>query len=300
MRVVTYNIQYSRGKDGRFDLDRCIAEVADADIIALQEVERFWQRSGMTDQPAAIAARLPEFYWVYGPSFDVQLSNGNASTEAAGANGAVDSRRRQFGDMLLSRWPIVSSRLIPLPKTHYADRFNMAMGGLEGVIDSPLGPLRVWSIHIGHLEAPERLEQLRTLLQVQARGSLEYGAWSGPGNIGADDWVEGMDPPPMPEATIWLGDFNMTPDSEEYSLLTSNAGTGGGFLDAWETAPQREGQGPTYPERVIDGRIEGDRLDYAFLSADLAPRLAACRIDDEAQGSDHQPVWIELELERTG
>ena len=46
MRIVTYNIQFGLGKDGRFDLERVADEVDGADIIALQEVERHWQRSG--------------------------------------------------------------------------------------------------------------------------------------------------------------------------------------------------------------------------------------------------------------
>jgi endonuclease/exonuclease/phosphatase family metal-dependent hydrolase len=40
MKIVTYNIQFGLGKDARFDLQRVADEVSDADIIALQEVER--------------------------------------------------------------------------------------------------------------------------------------------------------------------------------------------------------------------------------------------------------------------
>ncbi|GAH06730.1 unnamed protein product [marine sediment metagenome] len=57
MRLVTYNIQYSRGKDDQFDIARVVDAVKDADIIALQEVDRFWLRTGMVDQPAEIAVR---------------------------------------------------------------------------------------------------------------------------------------------------------------------------------------------------------------------------------------------------
>jgi len=61
-RIVPYNIQYSRGEDERYDL-RCIVDtVVDADIIALQEVDRFWPRTGMTDQAAEVAAMLPEHF----------------------------------------------------------------------------------------------------------------------------------------------------------------------------------------------------------------------------------------------
>jgi exonuclease III len=38
------------------------------------------------------------------------------------------------------------------------------------------------------------------------------------------------------------------------------------------------------------------RIDYVYVSAGLASRVKDARIDSEAQGSDHQPVWAELEL----
>jgi exonuclease III len=44
----------------------------------------------------------------------------------------------------------------------------------------------------------------------------------------------------------------------------------------------------------IDGRPV--RLDYGFVSAALAHLIGAVNIDSEAQGSDHQPLWVELAL----
>ena len=44
------------------------------------------------------------------------------------------------------------------------------------------------------------------------------------------------------------------------------------------------------------GVHSGQRLDYCFPSTPLLPRLRAAWIDEEAIDSDHQPVWIELDL----
>jgi len=41
MKLVTYNIQYTKGKYYRYDVDRIVQSVKGADVIALQEVERF-------------------------------------------------------------------------------------------------------------------------------------------------------------------------------------------------------------------------------------------------------------------
>ena len=100
MKLVSYNTQYSKGKDGRYDLERIAKTLEGADVIALQEVDRFWPRTGMIDQPAELAALLPNYYWVYGPAFNMDASE-------AGADGAVINRRRQFGNMILSRWPLI-------------------------------------------------------------------------------------------------------------------------------------------------------------------------------------------------
>jgi len=50
-RLASYSIQYGLGKDRRCDVERIAREIADAHVIALQEVERFWWRPGMVDQP---------------------------------------------------------------------------------------------------------------------------------------------------------------------------------------------------------------------------------------------------------
>ena len=54
--------------DGRYDLERIARIVDGADVIALQEVERFWKRSGLDDQPAILAGLLPAGARVFWPA----------------------------------------------------------------------------------------------------------------------------------------------------------------------------------------------------------------------------------------
>src|SRR5437868_15004222 len=103
MRLVAYNIQFGLGRDGRYDLARIATEVHDADIIALQEVDRHWQRSGCVDSPAVLASHLPEHHRVYGANLDMDASYRDAVNRLV-------NRRRQFGTMSLARLPIVTSR----------------------------------------------------------------------------------------------------------------------------------------------------------------------------------------------
>jgi len=102
MKLVTYNIRYGLGLDQCYNLERIAETVHGADIIALQEVERFWERSGMTDQPEVLGQLLKGYFWVYCLAFDMDASE-------IQENGHILNRWRQFGTMLLSRWPIISS-----------------------------------------------------------------------------------------------------------------------------------------------------------------------------------------------
>ena len=58
MKILTYNIKYGKGKDGQVDIGRIVGETGDADLVALQEVERFWERSGYADQVELITTAL--------------------------------------------------------------------------------------------------------------------------------------------------------------------------------------------------------------------------------------------------
>jgi len=124
---------------------------------------------------------------------------------------------------------------------------------LVGAIAPALRPARVWSIHLGHTASPERLLQIRHLLEVQARGPEERGAWSGPGAIGRDDWSGGAAAPPMPSSTVWLGDFNSAPDSREYREITERRPDGSTLLDSWVAAGDPPGEGDTYFTGTLAG-----------------------------------------------
>jgi endonuclease/exonuclease/phosphatase family metal-dependent hydrolase len=142
MKIVSYNIHYAIGKDERYDLERIVSALEGADIIALQEVERHFDTPQSPSQPEDIAALLPGYYWVYDAAFDIDCSE-------RCADGSIANRRRQHGQMTLGRWPIIAKRYFPLPRVYIADEFNMQMGMLEAVIDTPAGALRVYNLHFG-------------------------------------------------------------------------------------------------------------------------------------------------------
>ncbi|MGH9037781.1 MAG: endonuclease/exonuclease/phosphatase family protein, partial [Acidimicrobiia bacterium] len=57
MRIVTFNVKHGTGGDGRID-NRLLADTCtglEADILALQEVDRRATRSGLADQVRRVA-----------------------------------------------------------------------------------------------------------------------------------------------------------------------------------------------------------------------------------------------------
>ena len=307
MKFVSYNIRFGLGIDHRIDLERIATTVRDADIIGLQEVERFWKRSGMLDQPNILGRHLKEFYWVYCPAFDMNASERNE-------DGTVLNRRRQFGPMVLSRWPILASRLIVFPKLGTVKRFNMDTGAIECVVDAPSGPLRVYSIHLSATSPCDRLLQIDYLLAWHRRARLNGSAWTGGAAVDimngyedfiGFDWSDGESRPPIPDETVMMGDFNSEPESEEFQRMvgTFDPIYGqvehlDGFVDSWAVARERsdnDGCITWWPDPPGRSSGCGLRLDYCFVDPKLGHKVERAWVDTVANGSDHRPYWVELE-----
>lgn len=293
MKLATYNIQYGVGKDGVTDLARIAAAVAGADVIALQEVTRHLPMIDGGDQPAELAGLLPDYRWVYGPAVDLDRSETDAE-------GRVVNRRMQFGNMLLAKRPILSARLFALPKLAPIDVQTSQRVALEGIIETGAGPLRLFSLHLSAADRRERSLQVAYLLDLIQGGPRGGAVCDGP-----DNWAErnGLAAPATPEATAILGDFNFEPSHPEYAAMTGEVDpvfgrvtTRDRFVDAWVRAGHGEAEGVTCPTCPENNTMHDMRIDYAFLSPGLAQHVRSARIDAEAQGSDHQPVWVELDL----
>src|SRR5512135_2781381 len=108
MKLLTWNIQWGRGMDGRVDLQRTLSEIralGEFDVIALQEVAvNFPGLPGSRgeDGMAVLSAGLPDYTAIYA-----------AATDLPGERGG----RRQFGNALFSRLPVqqVFRHLLPWP-----------------------------------------------------------------------------------------------------------------------------------------------------------------------------------------
>ena len=282
MQLLSWNIQWCRGVDGRVDphrIARVIRELADADVICLQEVARGFDTlagSAGEDQFALLAAEFPGWTAIEGVAVDVPDGRGG---------------RRQFGNLLLSRLPVRQAWRHLLPWPPDSDHADMQRVAVEAVIEAPdVGDLRVATTHLGYYSAAQRLAQIEGLraLHALAHGQRIKPARADTSN-GPFHWR------PRPAAGIVCGDCNCEPGSAGHSRMLEPFGDGTpSFRDAWTVAHSGRPHEPTvglfdtvqWPRRFA--------CDFVFVSEDLAPRVQALWVDAASDASDHQAVMLRL------
>ncbi len=101
LRVLTYNIHIGIDMDNKLNLEKTAKVIKDLnpDIVALQEVDRFTDRTNRIDQPEVLS-ELTGMYVVFGKT--------------------VDRSGGDYGIAILSRFPIESSEYTELPNTEPA------------------------------------------------------------------------------------------------------------------------------------------------------------------------------------
>lgn len=282
MKLLSWNIQWCRGVDGRVDPARIAREaraMGDADVICLQEVARGFDTlaaSAGEDQFALLAAEFPGYSAIEGVAVDSPGEGG---------------RRRQFGNLLLSRLPVRQAwrHLLPWPADpSHADMQRMA---IEAVIEAPdVGDFRITTTHLAFYSAAQRLAQVNAMreLHAAAQGHRQPPERADTSR-GPFHWR------PRPAAGIVTGDFNCEPDSPGHARMLAPFDDGTpAFRDAWQVS--HPGQPHAHTVGLYD-TVQWPRrfaCDFVFVSADLAPRIAAFEIDDRSDASDHQAVWLTL------
>lgn len=158
MRLVSYNIHAGVGTDGRCDLDRIAALLAeiDADVVALQEVDSRLSRGGL-DQ-AGLLARALGMHLIEGP--------------------LLREHQGHYGNAVLSRWPL---------RLHgegtYAAQGSECRGWLAVDALDPAGP--AWRVLVTHLELRGKV-RCRQLAELAAIVAAEPGPLALAGDL--NEW----------------------------------------------------------------------------------------------------------------
>lgn len=240
--VMSFNILHGQGiLDGRVDLARVAAVIrkAGADLIGLQEVDKHYSgRSYFADQGRWLAEELGMHY-VFGANLDLPSED-------------EEEPNRQYGTLVLSRFPIVYHSNHKLPQVMQAERAE-ARGLLETHLDIQGTIVRFYNTHLA-LDEVERGQQVE---QIIAHASART------------------------EPLIIAGDFNAAPDSREIVRLAAI------FQDCLEQSEWEKEQTLLEPDPAGSGYKLTKRIDYLFSSKDIEV-VEAEIIRDIV--SDHLPV----------
>jgi len=197
LRVLTYNILHGATMKGDFDLDR-IAEVirsVDSDLVALQEVDFKTDRARNYDLATELGWRLK-----MAPLFGK----------------AMDYDGGGYGEGILTKMPVISSRIVPLPHSPG----NEQRTALEVIVEvAPGDTISFIGTHLEHQRGSgDRVDQVKKINRVFLKNRYP---------------------------SILVGDLNDVPESEAISILK----------EYWSDA-DRGHPGPTYssvnPQRKID------------------------------------------------
>lgn len=263
LTVMSYNIMVGRFHQttGQFpgfpeNLEAILKVMRDsrADVILVQEVDVGAERSGRTDQARLLGEGLG-FHYRFAP--------------------AIDFQGGKYGIALLSRWPILEHRVVPLFLPDYGKshpEWGIAGEGLEeqrvalvARVDVPGRPLTVINTHLGLSQHQRRIQtaQLAALIEEQLQ---------------------------LPGRSVVLGgDLNCEPDARELAPLRSR------LADAYHQIPNAAGMPRDI--RIRDRlTVRSDQpsscIDYIFYRGDSMEVLETRVLDSTA--SDHRPVLTRL------
>jgi endonuclease/exonuclease/phosphatase family metal-dependent hydrolase len=277
MKLITWNIQWGLGMDGRCDLARVVTDakrLADFDVLCLQEVsDNFPELRGTcgANQFAELAGLLPDYTAVEGVALDIPDKRG---------------RRKRFGNMILSRYPVGHILRWTLP-WEAAHTNNMPRLLIEAVVMVPFGPLRVMTTHLEYSSDKLRRAQVEGTREAH-RAACDRVV--NPRAAGAGTYAL----QPTSASAILTGDFNMKPDDPTKLRISEPFANGAArLLDSWSVLNPHAQHPPSF---CIYDQTYGQphACDFVFVTEDLAPRLKRVFYDVATKVSDHQPVLVEL------
>jgi endonuclease/exonuclease/phosphatase family metal-dependent hydrolase len=277
MHLITWNIQWGKGCDGVVDLNRIVSvarSLADADVFCFQEVsDGFAALDGGVDQSLELASLLPDHEALFRPAIE--------TTDRQG-------KRRRFGNMTLSRLPIlqIASHLLPSPQP--GGRRGMRRQALEVTVRAGFGPLRIVNTHLEYYSAAQREAQIKRLLDLQEEASTtpetsdrEHG----------DPYVSQT----FTRSGLLCGDFNFDASDPQHAMLHASSRPGLNYRDAWTIC---HGDTPHQPTCGIYDHVQwksgADCRDFIFVTENMAGRVCRIEVDGATNASDHQPVLIEI------
>lgn len=284
MRILSWNIQWGRGLDGRVDLARTAAVACefDADVLCLQEV-------AVNHPNLPGGAPMDQVEWLSGLFLGYEAIYG-AGSDLPDEYGTPGGRRR-FGNLILSRLPVLQVFRHRLPWPADPAVPSMPRGAVEAVIAAPEfpgGALRVITTHLEYYSAVQRAAQVRALRALCDEGHA---------HAVAPCSNQETDPPfavlPRGEGCVLCGDFNSPPGASEHAPLSA-PGAAPALVNAWPLIHAAAPPAPTFAVHDLRYLAEPACYDFFWVSENIAGRVSDLRVDGATDASDHQPVILDI------
>ncbi len=281
LKLITWNIQWCRGVDGRVDPARIVEHArafADFDVLCLQEVA--------ANFPALAGSRGENQFELL-----AQLLPGYTAIPGAGVDAlAPDGSRRAFGNLILSRLPVLQALRVQLPWPADPEVKSMPRVLIDATVQAPFGPLRVMTTHLEYYSARQRSAQVAAIRSHHAEACDRARR---PGARGKPETP--FQSYPQTASAILTADFNFRPDDLLYARLQAPFPHGApALVDAWTLA--HPGAPHAHTNGVYD-RVQWPQpyaCDFIFVTDDLRARVRRVEVESVTQASDHQPVLSEL------
>jgi endonuclease/exonuclease/phosphatase family metal-dependent hydrolase len=267
LRVATWNVRTCLTREGdRVDLDLTAAVLRslDADLVALQEIDRDQERSGHVDQARALGEALG-MAWRFAPAL---LGQAEPPRRWRPPEPAGDPGGPAYGVALLSRVELeaVETFVLPLPEGRGEPRVALVARVRAGVPS-----LSVASTHLSFV----RRDGVRQLRSLQRHLAGSRGSQGGPGGWGGSGG-------PFPAPRLLLGDLNLW---LPVVRLVS--------LPGWRPLVR----GATFPNHPPGSRGTSVQIDHVLAAGAAGVDLRVRRTRIAASPvSDHRAVVVSLEL----
>jgi endonuclease/exonuclease/phosphatase family metal-dependent hydrolase len=234
--------------------------------------------SRAADQAKELAALFPGYHAIFGAAVEIFL----------------DRKIHQFGNMIISKLPVlqVSRHLLPWP----ADPENKSMRrlALEIAVAAGQGPTRIITTHLESFSKTQRLAQAQRLRELYAEAYDKALR-----EKHTDDSLTPFRTVPRALSTIITGDFNARPNDPTHEILSAPFADGTpGLADAWNIKHGAAPHDHTFGIYCCDRARFPDAplcFDYIYVTEDIGKRIVDIEVNKNTDASDHQPMLLTLE-----
>ena len=280
IQLLSWNIQNGEGVDGAISLERIadtIFNMSTPDVICLQEVSRNCKLKDGTqpDQLEQLSSIFEGYTPFFGPAYDVLRSG--------------ESQREQFGNIILSKLPVLSNFNHILPQPVDSSLRHMPRQVTEVTVETPFFPICVMTTHLEYGSQKQRYAQVKRILDI--KDDIDQLSLN-PATVQESGPYAKLE---RSNKLILCGDFNFELESKEYDFITNNSQNHEALIDTWRHLNPNTEHAPTCG--IFDKKQWPDGAhcrDFAFVSSNLTNNIDSIVVNEETDASDHQPFFVSI------